>query len=145
METLLPILKEFGFPIALCVVLLLAIRKQNGDLVKAYTDRITVLERIVKSQGDKIDDLERDRLRRAEEHGHTLKGIALAWSKSAADTSEVIRNTLAVIRKLCDSITGLHRALDQYVPHPVPPPPGSHEVPADPAKRDTHPLSRSES
>jgi len=145
METILPILKEFGFPIALCAVLLWAIRAQNAQLVKAYTDRIGTLERIVKGLNDKVDELEKDRIRRSEEHGHTLKGIAIAWSKSQADVSAVIKDTLVVIRKLCDSMGSLHRAIEHYQPHPVTPrPPHAAEVPADPAKRETHPISRSE-
>ena len=136
MDTIIPLLKEFGFPIALCAVLLWAIRAQNAQLVKAYTDRISTLERIVKSLTDKVDELERDRIRRSDEYGHTLKGIALCWSTHSKETNEVLRGSLKVLRELCE-------CMRDFRPHDHRPPSPS-DVPADPAKRETHPISRRE-
>jgi len=136
METLIPLLKEFGFPIALCALLLWAIRSQNMQLVKAYTDRISTLERIVKTLNDKVDQLELDRIRRADEYGHTLKGIALSWASAGRETNEVLKGSLKVLRELCD-------CMHDFRPHNHRTPSPS-DVPADPAKKETHPISRSD-
>jgi len=127
-DALAPLLRDFGFPVALCVALLWAIREQNRTLVKAYTDRIGTLERIVRDLTAKVDDLERDRIRRADEYGHTLKGIALSWANATKETNELVRGSLAVQRRVCDFIGGL--AHERAPPHAVPP--SSREVPADP-------------
>lgn len=126
MEALLPVLKDFGFPVALCALLLWAIRSQNTQLVKAYTDRIGTLERIVRDLTGKVDELERDRIRRADEYGHTLKGIALSWANATKETNEVVRGSLAVQRKVCDFIG----AMSHHMPGAVAP--SVHEVPRDP-------------
>jgi len=135
MEAILPILKEFGFPVALCGVLLWAMRNMSMQLVKSYTDRIRVLEGIVNTLTEKVDNLERDRIRRADEYGHTLKGIALSWAAQSKETNELSRGSLKVLRELCE-------CMKDYHPHGHrTPKPG--DVPADPAKRETHPISRS--
>jgi hypothetical protein len=136
-DAFLPLLKEFGFPIALCVALMWALRHQNAQLVKAYTDRIGTLERIVKTLTEKVDELERDRIRRADEYGHTLKAIAVSWSASTRETNDLTRSSLAVLRKLCDAVG----ACQGYHPHPSPRPPTSGEVPADPSKVPTDRLA----
>jgi hypothetical protein len=139
MDSILPILKEFGFPVALCAVLLWAIRSQNAQLVKAYTDRISTLERIVKGLTDKVEALEVDRIRRADEYGHTIKDLAIRLASVTKETNEVIRSTLQVMRKLCDSIAIRPCMMDEYHPHKTPPPrpPTSGELPDDPAKAET--------
>jgi hypothetical protein len=139
MEALIPILKEFGFPIALCGLLLIAISRQNAQLVKAYTDRIGTLEKIVRGLTEKVDELERDRIRRADEYGHTLKDLALRWSTTIREHNDLTRSTLAILRKLTDSITIRPCMMDRYEPHvyPTPRPPSSDEIPKDPARAET--------
>lgn len=98
------ILKEFGFPIALCAALLWAITRQNQMLVKAYTDRIKVLEGLVHSLGEKVAELEADRIRRSDEYGHTIKDLALRWSTTLRDHNELTRAILEHLRRLTDAI-----------------------------------------
>lgn len=142
MDALLPILKDFGFPIALCVVLLLAIRQQNAQLVKAYTDRILTLERIVKVNTDQIHELQAERIRRADEYGHTLKDMALRYANTIRDHDALMRTALDVLRRLTDAIAVRPCMIDShYQPHPQARPavkvPSSDEIPADPAKAPT--------
>lgn len=86
MEAWLPVLKEFGFPVVLCGVLLLMIRWQNSQLVKggaalvrAHAERIEVLEGIVSRQGREIAELQADRLRRADAYAEELKAAAVRY------------------------------------------------------------------
>lgn len=139
MESIIPLLKEFGFPIALCGLLLIAISRQNAQLVKAYTDRISTLEKIVRGLTEKVDELERDRIRRADEYGTTLKDLALRWSTTIREHNDLTRSTLAILRKLTDSITIRPCMMDRYEPHahPTPRPPSSDEIPKDPAQAET--------
>lgn len=137
MEAFLPVLKEFGFPIGLCLLLLWAIRSQNAQLVKSYTDRISTLEHIVRDLTNKVEELEQDRIRRADEYGHTLKDIALRWSAATRETNAVIKDTLMVMRRLCDSIKVRPCMMDAYKPHDTPRPPSGAEIPKDPAQVDT--------
>jgi len=94
MDAILPVLREFGFPIALCAVLLLAIRFQNAQLAKAYAqlvaahmDRIRTLEGIVCRQGERIEGLEADRIRRADEYATSLKDVAGRCASALRDMS----------------------------------------------------------
>ena len=47
--------KDFGFPVALCIVLLYAIRHMAATLVKAYTDRISALEALSAQIEDRLE------------------------------------------------------------------------------------------
>lgn len=142
MEALLPILKDFGFPIALCIVLLLAIRHQNAALVKAYTDRILVLEKIVKANTDEIHELQAERIKRADEYGHTLKDMAIRYSNTIRDHDQLMKSALNVLRQLTDAVAARPCMADPpYHPHPlahkVIRTPSSSEIPADPSKSPT--------
>ncbi len=139
--------KEFGFPIVLCAVLLLAIRWQNAALVKAYTDRIRALEGLVLVLTTKVDQLEQDRIKRADDYASTLKSIALAWSAATRETNEITRNVLSVLRKLCESTATMAENLgspsgQHPVRRPVTPVPHHSEVPRDPAQPTTDRTSR---
>ena len=141
MDAIIHLLKEFGFPIALCGLLLLAISRQNAQLVKAYTDRIGMLEEIVKGLNDKVDELERDRIRRTDEYGHTLKDHALRCSTTIREHNALTRSTLAILRKLTDSLTlrpCMQDHQDRYDPraHRTPRPPSSDELPKDPTRAE---------
>lgn len=141
MEALIPILKDFGFPIALCIALILAIRQQNAQLVKSFTDRIATLEKIVKSNAERIEELEFDRIRRADEYGHTLKDMALRYGNIVRDHDALTRDMLGVLRRLTDSVGMMANRLgldDTPVPHRrAVKVPSSAELPADPAKATT--------
>lgn len=136
MDALLPLLKEFGFPVALCAALLWAIRQQNLQLVKAYTDRIGVLERMVKSLTEKVDELERNRIQRADDYGQALRSVIVTGNATARETNEVLRGSLTVLRKLCDSLNA-RPCLDAPGRPATPRPPTAEDVPADPAKAVT--------
>lgn len=137
------IIQQFGFPITLCVVLLLAIRQQNGTLVKAFTDRIRTLENIVKEQGIKIAELEQDRIRRADEYGHTLKDVAVRYASVIRDHDTVIRETLGVLRRLTDAVTTRPCMVDAFADFApskwakASKLPTSADLPADPSKLET--------
>jgi len=126
MNDLLPFLREFGFPVALCLVLLWAIRSQNTQLVKAYTDRIGTLELLVHDLSMKVDDLERDRIRRADEYGTTIRSMALSWASATKETNEVVKSSLSVQRKICDFIATMAQRI------PGVSFPSTNEVPRDP-------------
>jgi hypothetical protein len=141
MESLLPLLKEFGFPVALCVVLLLAIRQQNGQLVKAFTDRIKTLERVVQEQGEtielhrhEINKLQAEMLRRADEYGHTIKDVASRYAAVIRDHNAWNQKMMDVLARLVDSIQIRPCMMDGYAPHPHHPSkvPSSSEIPAPP-------------
>ena len=143
MEALLPILKDFGFPICLCIALLWAIRTQNGQLVKAYTDRIRALEGLVNDLREQVQALQveiqrqnTDRLRESREYGHTLKDVATRYATTIRDHDQLMRETLPVMRRLTDAVADLLR--HDYHPHHAPTKiPSSAEIPADPANRPT--------
>jgi hypothetical protein len=139
METLLPIVKEFGFPVALCIVLLFAIRQQNAQLVKAFTDRIKVLEKVVEEQGEEIVVIQNDRMHRADEYAHTLRDIAARYAKVVTDHDAWSKQAFALLSRLIDVWQMRPCMADRYEPHtqaPVQPPtqkvPSSAEIPAPP-------------
>lgn len=125
---LMPFLKEFGLPVALCVVLILAVRHQNNQLraafaalVKEQADRIGVLEGITAAQGKRIKELEDDRLRRADEYANSLRDIATRYASA-------VREWHAWMGKAWDSLMALANRGGDYLPHhqhstPTPPPP----------------------
>lgn len=133
-ETLLPLLKEFGFPIALCVVLLLTIRHQNTQLakahesmVKALIERIRTLEGITDELKKQVKDLEDDRIRRADEYAHSLKDVAGRYASAIRDFNSWMDKVWAIIS----------RAMAEYQPHPqtAPPPPKQPDTQVIGAKR----------
>jgi len=131
----LAILKEFGFPIALCVVLLLAIRNQNSQLVKAYTDRISTLERLVRELTSKVEVLEKDRIRRADEYASGLQEIAGRFGDQAREFSRTIKEVIPVLHRLVDALGGrpcMHDQGYEYKPHHTPRPPSKADIPKEP-------------
>jgi hypothetical protein len=133
------VLREFGFPIALCVVLLYAIRHMAAQLVKAYTDRIATLEGIVRSLTKKVDELEADRLRRADEYAHGLKAVAERAGEQAREFTRTIRELLPLLRSLVEAVNARPCQMQDYRPHAAPPPRGPivSDVPRSPAERET--------
>ena len=132
---ILPLLKEFGFPVALCVVLLLAIRQQNGQLVKAFTDRIKTLESVVRDQGVKIADLESDRIRRADEYAQTLKDVAARYATVVREHNAWNQRMMDVLSRLVDSIQIRPCMMERYEQHESrvhQKVPSSSEIPAPP-------------
>lgn len=144
MEVFIPLLKDFGFPVGLSIVLLYAIWKQNtivqkvnAALNKAQNDRIEVLEKLVHDNTEKLEELEADRLRRSDEYGHTLKDMALRYGQTIREHDLLMREVMAVLRRLVDSIAIRPcMADDLYTPHRSPPP-TSRDLPKDPAKDTT--------
>jgi hypothetical protein len=92
---------------------------------------------MVAANTEEIKRLELDRIRRADEYGHTLKDMALRYGQTIRDHDQLMRDALAVLRRLTDSITARPCLMDQpgYRPHPTPP--SSGELPKDPAKAPT--------
>lgn len=153
---LLPIVKDVGFPVALCIVLIYAIKVQNSQLVRAFTDRIKTLEGVVESQGAEIQahrkeiaSLQREMLRRADEYATTLKDVANRYSKVVSEHDRWVREAFTVLSRLVDTMQMRPCMLDRYDPHPhqplttrtpssseIPPPP---QTPTDPTKDETRP------
>lgn len=130
---IIPILRDFGFPIALCCLLLWAIRHMAAQLVKAYTDRIGTLERIVSAQGKRIEELEADRLRRSDEYAHSIKDAAMRFGEQAREFTRTIREIMPILKQLVEAIGGRPCMVDRdYRPHQTPRPPSVHDLPADP-------------
>lgn len=134
---LLPLIKEVGFPVALCVVLIYAIKQQNSQLVKAFTDRIRTLEGVVEGQGESIENLrkesnnlQREMLRRADEYGHTLKDIAGRYAKVVTDHDAWSKQAFALLSRLIDVWQTRPCMGDRYDPHPAHP----AQVPVAPMK-----------
>ena len=134
---ILAILQQFGFPIALCAVLLLAIRQQNRQLVRSYTDRINTLEAIVKTQGEKIDVLQNQMVERTQEYANSLKDIAGRYASATHEVFATMRDILPVLRQLVRSIRETPCRYEQeHRPHPAPAP-APEDLPADPRDRPT--------
>lgn len=144
---ILPLIQQVGFPIALCVVLIYAIKAQNAQLVKAFTDRIKTLETVVEEQGERIIKLEADRLRRADDYAQTLKDIAGRYAKVVTDHDAWSKQAFALLSRLIDVWQERPCMADRYDPHDHRPQtirtPSSSEIPApprnpvDPSKADT--------
>lgn len=140
---LLSLVKDVGFPVALCVVLIYAIKQQNAQLVRAFTDRIKTLEAVVEEQGEEIAELQRDRLRRADEYAHTLKDIAGRYAKVVTDHDAWSKQAFALLSRLIDAWQVRPCMVDRYEPHAAPrKPPSSSDLPAPPSadKAETRPL-----
>lgn len=127
MEALLPVLREFGFPIVLCIVLL-------WFIYRMVTDRFRLLEKIIAKQGAQLEDLEADRLRRADAHAHELEAVANQFASESKEMRRVIGELLNFIRRLTDALHERPCLDPDYRPHHVrtPPPPSSDDVPSGP-------------
>lgn len=137
LEQLLTVVQKFGFPVALCVVLLLAIRHQNAQLVKAYTDRISLLEDLIRSQGEKIEKLQKESVERSIEYANSLKDIAGRYASSTREVFGCIREILPVLRRLVDSIN-TRPCMHDYHPTVAPSrPPSSDDLPPPPRNHET--------
>lgn len=133
-STLLPVLKEFGFPVALCVVLLLAIRYQNKQLQKAsaqlnaaLASRITVLEGVASTQAAQIAALEADRLKRADEYARSLEHVATRYATAVREWHSWMDKAWTFLV----SVLSQHHGGGEYQPHTPPPAP---PVPPEPPK-----------
>lgn len=128
-DTIMQVLKEFGFPVALCAVLLLAIRKQNKDLTdayqkhikqltEAYCDRINTLETIVKDQGSKIDVLQNNMVDRTQEYANSLKDVAIRCANATHEVFATLREMLPVLRQMTRIMSKWHTDMPSLPPDP---------------------------
>lgn len=138
MDLLLSILKDFGFPVALCGALLWAIMRQNAMLVKSYTDRISTLERVVRELQNKLADLEDSRLKQANDYASSLREIASRYAAVIRDHNGWNEKITVVLANLVDSIRFTPcRMQHEHQPHSLPRSPSSADIPAPPvAKAD---------
>ncbi len=135
MDLLLSVLKEFGFPIALCVVLFYVIKHQNRLLVTSYTDRIRALESLTKDLAAKISALEKDRIDRSDAFTKVLTDLVQKYQYTIAAHNVVTKDTLGVLRRLADDLGDrpcLGPAIKQPDGHRYERTPSSAEIPADP-------------
>lgn len=140
MDAILPILRDFGFPIALCVVLIIAIRemmlrlmKAHAETVRVQAERIDTLEEIVTTLHTKVDTLQTQQLSRAEEYGNSLKDVASRYATAIRDTNAWGREMTTALRRLADAVAELVKMTrKEYAPTPRPP--SSDEIPTPPAK-----------
>lgn len=138
MEQIISLLKEFGFPIGLSIVLLYAIWKQNAivqksnaALVALQTERINTLEAIITALTKKVDSLEKDRIQRADEYSLSLKDIAGRYASAVREQNQISRQSMTVLAQLIDAIKIRPCQLDSFTPTPVVPPraPSAHDLP----------------
>lgn len=149
MEALSPLLKEFGFPLVLCGVLMWAIKHMAKQImaeskahINALKDRVDTLESIVTAQGQEIHNLQEDRLRRADEYARTLKDIAGRYSKVVTDHDAWSKQAFALLSRLIDIWQVRPCMLDRMTPagdhapgsalQPKTPIPSSAEMPTPP-------------
>lgn len=138
---ILAIFKDFGFPVALCAVLLLAIRHMAQTLVKAYTDRIKALENAVSDLQAKYAVAQADIVVRSDRHAAELKAVAERNAKVIQDHDAWTKQAFSILSRLIDSWQArpcLYRGDD---PTPAPEPsssvtrrntPSSAELPPPP-------------
>lgn len=135
LSALLPLLKEFGFPVALCAVLLLAIRYQNKQLQKAsaqlnaaLASRITVLEGVASTQAAQIAALEADRLKRADEYARSLEHVATRYATAVREWHSWMDKAWTFLVSVLSQRPGN----GEYQPH-VAAPPAPPDPPRPPA------------
>ena len=144
MDAIIPILKDFGFPVALCGVLLLAMKHMQAQLTKAYIDRINTLEGIVKTLSKEVDELQSDRLRRSEEYAHSIKDIAGRFGTMVRESHEMWKQVLAALRTIAAEMQHMSgrpcQAQPDYDPHPAARTrtPSHIDIPNDPPSDRTH-------
>lgn len=131
MESLLPLLKDFGFPVALCGVLLLAVRYQNAQLQKAAQElnaalasRITILEGVTSAQALQIAALEADRLKRADEYARSLEHIATRYATAVREWHAWMDKAWSfLVSVLSRRPAGEYHPYDAPAAPPIPPEP----------------------
>lgn len=140
---LLAIFKDFGFPVALCVVLLLAIRHMMRTLVKAYTDRIGALERAVVDLQQRHAAAQADIVARSDRHAHDLKQVAERYAKVVQDHDAWTKQAFGILSRLIDAWQSRPCMFDPHSPPPPEPPltrrstPSSTELPPPPEPPQT--------
>lgn len=126
------LLEKFGAPLVGCVVLIVALRWVVFQLVKELRERITTLERIARKQDEQIEDLQQDRLMRADQYASTTRDLASRVADAMRDHNRLTRDLLAVLRRVVDQVGGRHA-------------PSSADIPAAPrADDDTTKYTRGE-
>jgi hypothetical protein len=86
------LLKQFGFPVAAAIIV-------GYAYWKATSDRIKKLESITTKQGATIEELQEDRLRRAEGYAHVLREIALKIGGALKEQSAATKEQSTVMRE----------------------------------------------
>jgi len=94
---IIEILKQFGFPIAAAVVV-------GYAYWRATTDRIKKLESITSKQGSTIEELQQDRLDRAEKYAGVLRDISMKLGGAMREQSQVLREQHVVLKAAIDAI-----------------------------------------
>lgn len=129
--------KDFGFPLALCVVLIYGMKAMFKYLIEAHTDRIKKIEAILESQQLKMDSCERDRLKREQENAKDRETLVQQWATASHENRNILRATLEVNRQVIDMLRSRPCISDALEPqsrttasnrHP-----SSADLPADPS------------
>jgi len=140
MTEILPYIKDLGFPIALCVLLMWAIRVQYQQISTAYTDRISALESVVSKMSARMEEMEADRMKRSDDYSASLRATSSQWSAQVRENHALLTQLLTVMRNLVDSM-GTRPCMSEYPPHSVHHHgrrvPSSADLPADPSKAPT--------
>lgn len=112
---LVAVCREFGFPILICAVLLVAIVWVAKQLIGAFKNRIETLEKIVASQGRQISELVEDRQKRSDAYGSGLKALVVESHEQSKETNRVSRETLSVMRQLIDCFRKLPCRVEEAI------------------------------
>jgi hypothetical protein len=127
----LPVAKDFGIPVAMCVVLIVAIRYQNAQLQKAsaaliaaLSARTSTLEKITSAQAERITALEADRLKRADEYAHSLKDVAGRYAAAVREWHAWMEKAWAFLVDMASQRGDYHPThAPAHPPMPPAPPP----------------------
>lgn len=153
-ELAIPLLKDYGLPLALCVVLMWAIWYLNGQIMRMVAERTAVQDSQIKDLSSRLAKLEAVRAEELKAHGEVMAGLSAQYASVIKEHSALVKDMLAVLRRLIDSLTArpcLHGAPAEPQPHPHPAPviqhpgrvrpPTSAELPPDPTQAPTEALT----
>lgn len=141
---LLPLLKDFGFPVALCGVLLLAVRHMFTTYDRAQKARIGAIEAALAEEQARSRQTTTDAAKRADEYSAVLQGLLSRHEASLAAHNNLTRQTLDILRRLVDALAARPCLVEDYRPHSAAPSPDARpsvpprrEVPMDPVTERT--------
>lgn len=164
MQDLIPLLKEFGFPIVLCGVLMWAIfhmakrlaaeskahiasikdqheqfvaslTDQNKRLITALNTRIDTLEKVLEERDDTIKALHSDRLKRSDSYATDIKDVMSRYAKVLAEHDAWSKQAFGLLSRLIDA---WQDRPCMYRPHAPSKPPSSADLPSPPSCHRDH-------
>ncbi len=144
----LPLLKDYGLPLALCAVLMWSIRHLNAQLMALVAERAAAQEATIAALSSRLAKLEASRAEELKAHGDAIARFAAQYAAVIKEDAAMIRDLLAVMRRLLDTLTSRPCLHVEQTPAPAPAhaparmrPPTSADIPPDPARAPTEALT----